>query len=158
VWTGTSFDTYNKVAFPPPAHWSGDVALAPGQGFFLKTPSAYTNVFVGQVMVKPGDSATNTLSAGVFNLSGSVIPFGGTLTNNGDGTLNLGDSLPAGSQIQVWDPTLNGGAGGFSTYNKVAFPPPAHWSGNPTLGISSGYFIKPPTGSDVDWVQTLPAN
>lgn len=141
VWNGSGYEGASKSF----GSWSTNLTVMPGEGFFVKTPSSITNTFVGTVVVGPGETNSVSLPAG-FSLVGSAIPFSGSLTNSGDGTLNLGDSLPNGSQIQAW--TGAGYVGASKSFGS--------WSTNLTISVGQGFFVKP--SSAATWNQVLPAN
>ena len=108
--------------------WSQNFIIPPGTGFFLNSPAAGTNTFVGNVA---GTSNGIPTQAGVTILAGSPIPFSGTLTDTGTNTLNL-NVLPNGSVIY----RLIGGALQPSTKTKGV------WSQNFTLNPGDGFYIN----------------
>jgi hypothetical protein len=132
--------------------WSANAAttfIPPGVGFLIKGTTAFTNTFVGSVLIPTG--GTNNLSLPALTLAfvGSPVPYSGTLTNvpdNGPGSLNLGVTLPKNSQIQ----TYNNGFTVAATKGAIT----GTWNANPTLSVGQAFFIK--SGSATNWVQTLP--
>jgi hypothetical protein len=145
VWNGSGFTVSSKN--PPAGNWNTPLTIPPGTGFFLRTPSAQTNTFVGNVIVGPGGTNSTSLPGGVFSLVGSAVPFSGLLTDAGQNTLNLGPSVPNATQVQVWNGT------GFTVISKN--PPLGTWSSNPTISVGQGFFIRPPITST--WSQSLSA-
>jgi hypothetical protein len=139
IWNGAGYNGSSKAA----GAWTVNLPIPVGTGFFVKSPTAITNTFVGNVVTPTGGSATNSLPAGSLVLVGSMIPYSGDLT---DTNLNLGPSLPNKSQIQVWNGT------GFVGSSKAA----GSWTVPFTLTVGEGFFVK--SASATNWVQTLPAN
>jgi hypothetical protein len=146
VWNsvGNSFTPYSKTAsgFTP-----SNPSIAVGQGFFVKSASVFTNVFVGNVVPAPGGNTTaNALPAGLFALVGSTLPVGGTFNDVGTNSLNLSATLPNKSTVQIW----NGAGNSFTPYSKTAsgFTP-----SNPPYTVGQGFFVK--SASAVNWNQTL---
>jgi hypothetical protein len=139
VWNGGGFTAANKAG----GVWTPDLSIPVGTGFFVDSKTLITNTFVGNVIVGPGGSTTNSLPAGVFVLAGSAIPYSGDLN---DTNLNLGPTLANKSSIQVWN------GNGFDAANKAG----GIWTPNPTLSVGEGFFINSKTATN--WVQTLPAN
>jgi hypothetical protein len=137
LWNGSGFDNATKQS----TGWNPNMPIPPGVGFFVNSPSAVTNTYVGNVAANPGGNATNSLPAGTLALVGSKIPFAGDLN---DTNLNL--NLPNKSTISVWN------GNGFDNATKQS----TGW--NPALPISvgQGFFVN--SASAFDWVQTLPAN
>jgi hypothetical protein len=140
LWSGTAYLPSNKGAT-----WSPNLHVPVGTGFFLKSPNAFTNTFVGQVAgfqsaaLAPGGSTSTNMPA-LNELVGSAIPFTGTL--NDTNTINL-LNMPAKSAIQIWTGTA------FSPANKGAT-----WSPNLTINPAQGFFLK--ANAATTWTQTLP--
>jgi hypothetical protein len=149
IWNGAGFTPVSRSLFGAGA-WSASAAtnnIPPGVGFFMTTPTAYTNTFVGNVV--PANGGTNNLPmTGLFQLVASVLPVSGTVTNaadQGSNTLNLA-SLPKGTLIQLWN------GAGYTPISRSLFGA-GLWSGNANISVGQGFFIK--TGSTTNWVQTL---
>jgi hypothetical protein len=138
VWNGSGYTVSSKGA----GVWNNNLSIPVGTGFFVKSPNAITNTFVGNVAVAPGGSTTNALPSGALVLVGSTIPYTGDLT---DTNLNLGPSLPNKSQVQVWNGT------GFTVSSKGA----GVWNTPLTLSAGEGFFVK--SASAANWTQVLPA-
>src|SRR5882724_281686 len=54
-------------------------------------------------------------------------------------------SLPNKSQVQVWNPALNGGAGDFDFSQKTA----GAWSPNLSIPPGTGFFVKPQSAAAI---------
>lgn len=151
LWNGSGYTVVGKSSFGAGA-WTANAAstfIPPGTGFFIKTPTAFTNTFVGSVL--PASSGTNSLSipANVITLVGSVLPVAGSITNavdQGVGTLNLAN-MPKGTQIQMWN------GSGYDVVGRGSFGA-GLWTANPTISVGQAFFIKSPTATN--WVQSLP--
>jgi hypothetical protein len=140
IWNGSGFTQVAKTS----AGFAGNPALPVGTGFFVKSVSAYTNTFVGNVVPAPGgNQTTNSLPAGTLVLVGSTLPVSGTFNDVGTNTLNLISTLPNKSSIQLWN------GSGFVQYAKTS----AGFAGSPPLSVAQGFFIK--SVSATNWVQTL---
>jgi hypothetical protein len=135
-WTGSGFTASGKGTT-----WSPDVAIPPGKGFFVNSKTAYTNTYVGEVIVGPGESVTNSLPAGQLVLVGSPIPYAGTLNSTNIGLLGV----PAKSSAQFWT------GSGYTASGKGTT-----WSPDLPIAVGQGFFLN--SKSAYDWVQTLPAN
>lgn len=151
LWNGAGYTLIGRATLGA-GLWSANAAtnfIPPGVGFFLKTPTDFTNTFVGSVV--PGSPGTNSfnLPAGVLQLVGSTLPVSGTITNAADqgvGTLNLG-FLPPGSQIQLWN------GAGFTLVGRATLGAKL-WNTNPVINVAQGFFLKSPSATN--WVQSLP--
>jgi hypothetical protein len=140
IWNGSGLTQVAKTS----AGFAGNPALPVGTGFFVKSVSAYTNTFVGNVVPAPGgNQTTNSLPAGTLVLVGSTLPVSGTFNDVGTNTLNLISTLPNKSSIQLWN------GSGFVQYAKTS----AGFAGSPPLSVAQGFFIK--SVSATNWVQTL---
>lgn len=143
VWNGLGFTGTSKAG----GAWGNpNLPIPPGTGFFVQTPAGsanLTNTFVGNVIIGFGQTNSLALPSG-FSLIGSPVPVAGTLADSGVNTLNLGNTLPNKSTIQVWNGT------GFVGTSKAG----GIW-GNPGLqiGVAQGFFVNLP--SPTNWVQTL---
>jgi hypothetical protein len=138
TWNGSGYNASSKGG----GVWTVNFALPPGVGFFVKSPTALTNTFVGNVVTQVGGNATNALPAGALVLLGSITPYTGDLT---DTNLDLGPTLANKSTVQVWNGT------GFTASSKGggSFNTPL------TLSVGQGFFVK--SATTTNWVQTLPA-
>jgi len=138
IWNGTGYTASSKGA----GVWTTNLSIPVGTGFFVKSQTAITNTFVGNVVPFSGISITNSLPAGQLVLVGSTVPFsGGNLT---DTNVNIGPSLANKSTIQVWNGT------GFTASSKGA----GVWTTNLSLAVAQGFFVKSQTAAS--WVQTAP--
>jgi hypothetical protein len=137
IWNGAGFTPSTKGA----GGWTVNFSVPPGTGYFISSPSAVTNSFVGSVVVGFGGSVTNALPAGLFQLVGSPIPFNGTLNDT-----NLGlAAMPVKSSVQVWN------GNGFTPSTKGA----GGWTVDLPIIPGQGFFLTAATATN--WVQTLPA-
>jgi hypothetical protein len=139
LWNGVGFTGATKGGTP--SVWTPNLPIPVGTGFFLKTPTAQTNIFVGSVIVGPGQSTTNSLPTTLV-LVGSAIPFSGTLSSNYFGL----DVLPNKSSLQVWNGT------GFTGATKGGTP--SVWTPDLPIVPAQGFFLQSKTATN--WVETLP--
>jgi hypothetical protein len=140
VWNGSGFTPYTKGA----SGFAGNPPLPVGTGFFVKSISAYTNTFVGNVVPAPGgNQTTNNFPAGTLVLIGSTLPVSGNFNDVGTNYFNLIATLPNKSSVQIWNGT------GFTPYTKGATGLP----GNPPYTVGQGFFVK--SISATNWIQTL---
>jgi len=149
IWNGAGFTPVSRSLLGAGA-WSASAAtnnIPPGVGFFMTTPAAYTNVFVGSVI--PANGGTNDLPmTGLFQLVASRLPVAGTITNAADqgvNTLNLAN-LPKGTLIQIWN------GAGYTPISRSLLGAGA-WSGSTNISVGQGFFIR--TGTTTNWEQTL---
>ena len=141
TWNGT---TYNTAIGKGGGVWAGNTVLAPGTGFFVKSPSLTTNIFVGSVIVAAGGSVTNSLAAG-YNLVGSPVAYAGDATT--DANINLGGTLANKSSLVDWN-------AGTQTFDTAVGKGGGVWAGSFPITVGQGFFVKSATA--VNWVQTLP--
>jgi hypothetical protein len=112
--------------------------LSPGEGAFVNFPEAYTNTYVGEVLI---GAQTNILKQG-FNLVGSKVPQAATL----QGTMGL---TPGFFDIVY---QFNAGSQTYGNANTYA----GSWSeGDPTIGVAEGFFYFNNQGSDNTWARTF---
>jgi hypothetical protein len=137
-WTGTGFSGSLKGS----AVWSPNSPTPVGSGLFITSKAAITNTYVGEVVVGPGESTTNSLPAGVAVLVGSAIPYAGTLNSPDIGLL----ALDKGSTANFWTGT------GYSGSLKGS----AVWAPDLPIAVAQGFFVTSKTAKN--WVQSLPAN
>lgn len=132
-WNGFDFDTATFFF----GSWDADFVMAPGEGYFVNAPSAFTNTFVGTALV---GSQTNNLVAGL-NMKASKIPVGGD-----------GDSLALPSALANFDQVLlySNGLGDYVTYTYFF----GSWDiGAPVINVADGFFINSASGGS--WVLTV---
>jgi hypothetical protein len=137
LWNGTGFTTSIKGA----SAWNPNESIPPGTGLFVNSKSAWTNTFVGSVVVNSGESITNALPAGTQVLVGSMIPYAGDLNNT-----NINLALPAKSTASFWTGTS------YDTSIRGA----SAWNPNLPIEVGQGFFLN--SKSAYNWVQTLPSN
>lgn len=142
-WNGTSFTSYQRVAFGN--GWSpttgATATLNPGEGAFVQTPAGsldITNTFVGEVLT---GAQTNSYVAG-FSLTGNKIADAGLVTD-----LGL-TNVPTNSKILVW----NTGSQSYNSFQKVVFG--SGWSPSvPSISTGQGFFIQ--AASPFDWTRNF---
>lgn len=127
--------------------WDNDFDMKPGEGFFLKNPSAadVTVTFVGEVMQSTSTGPlANPLVAG-FNLKGSMVP------QSGDLKADLGYPAESGDVVYRY---VNG-AYKISNYgpddNNVL-----NWDLVPVPAVGEGFWIKSKTAKS--WNRTFTVN
>jgi hypothetical protein len=162
LWTGSGYDIYyyDASAGIDPRNWYGadtvtgrDAPLIPpGKGFFINSPSAWTNTFVGDVVPAPGTTNTAAIPAGNV-LIGSRLPVGGSVTN---AIWNF--PTVDGTFVNKW----TGAAYDVYYYDASAGIDPRNWYGAdtvtgrdaPSFNIADGFFFNAPSATT--WPQSLP--
>jgi hypothetical protein len=140
TWNGSGFTVIAKTS----SGFAGNPYLPPGTGYFVKSVSAYTNTYVGNVVPAPGgNSSTNILPANALVLVGSILPVSGTFNDVGTNTVNLIATLPNKSSLETWN------GSGFTVIAKTS----SGFAGSPALSVGQGFFVK--SVSATNWVQTL---
>jgi hypothetical protein len=124
--------------------WTPNSPAPVGSGLFINSKTAITNTYVGEVIVGPGESTTNSLPAALQVLAGSAIPYAGSLNNTNIGLL----TLAKGSTISTW----NVGSQAYVPALKGA----TTWTPDSPLAVAEGFFVN--SKSATNWVQNLPAN
>jgi hypothetical protein len=121
-----------------------NMTMAPGEGAFIKTPSAFTATFVGEVVLNSDVSIPNG-----YSVASSVVPQSAPLNQLGY-TPTEGDTLFF----------FNNGTGG---YNSASFVD-GGWEGSypgapnaPTPDIGQSFFIKH-NGATSHWVRSFTVN
>lgn len=125
--------------------WGNDFEMKPGEGFFIKNPTAadVTVTFVGEVMQSTAGPLANPLVAG-FNLKGSMVPQSGDLkvvlgypAENGDVVFRFVNGAYEPSRYALDDnDQLN-------------------WSVVPTPAVGEGFWIKSNTAKSWDRTFTV---
>jgi hypothetical protein len=148
VWdsVGQTFITASKGG----GAWDTNIAIAPGVGFFVKSPNAQvapiTNTFVGNIIASPNGGTNRVALPAAYYLSGTPIPFTGALADpQGTNQVNLGSTLPNKSQVLAWDATGQT----FITASKGA----GAWDTNLAIIPGAGYFIS--SKAATNWDQQL---
>ena len=122
---------------PSESGWSDPAQTLPaGQGYFIQSPSQWTNTYVGEVVTK----STNSLLNG-YNMIGSVFPQSGTI----DTALQLVPT--AGDKIYSFN---NGG--GYNVANTYD-PGEGGWGSSPNVKVGQGIFYK--SVGAKSWVQNF---
>ncbi|MBU6410526.1 MAG: hypothetical protein KGR98_09075 [Verrucomicrobia bacterium] len=170
TWNGSGF---NQVLYSPslqgafgqPTPWLDPNSftslpvptLPPGEGYFLYSPAAGTNVPSGVVAVNVGATNTMNLVAG-YSMVGSVIPGEGSVTNSifnvptQDGETFVTWNGSSYDQV-LYSPSLQGAFGDPTPWldpNTFASVP------EPSLTVGEGFFFYQP--NPTNWVETLPSN
>jgi len=119
--------------------WTPDVAIAPGQGFFVVPSANFTNTFVGNVR----QYAVTMSLVGGFNYEclGATAPLGGSVTNVlGQYPPHDGDSLAIWStNLQDFNPTV-------PAYSSST----GKWTPDYNFNVGDGFFIVR-AGGPVTW-------
>jgi len=128
--------------------WDNNLAIAPGEGFFLKnnggTPINIT--FVGEVVQ---GTTTNQLRSG-YSMKASVVPQQGTLGPNAVGLPNLGvPGQPNDTIYKYVGPPTGYLISQFDQFDLV-------WSPNLTNDVAEGFFLF--KGAGEPWVRTFSVN
>ena len=157
--------SFTALTYSGPAnnrHWKDassvnqdNALIAPGTSYFINCGGAgFTNTYVGSVVALSGSSVTNALTGGITVAAGSLIPYGGFISNTA--AFNL--VPPAASVLQIWDPVAG-------KFNAFSFTGPASnrtWkdTGNnvvfPQINVAQGFFFSPGGTGTYNWVQSLP--
>jgi hypothetical protein len=146
---GAQFQKFNggfsAYTFDPDDNaWVPDatgVTLAPGEGGFIRAPSATTVTFVGEV--RQG-LLTNNLPVGTLVIRGSIVP----QATNISGLGLIPPYAEPGDQLQ----TFHGG------YNASTFDPDdnAWLPTDQNIAVGEGFFYrKSPTGTNPNWVRNF---
>jgi hypothetical protein len=120
--------------------------LPAGQGYFVKSPSQWTNTFVGEVIQS---LSTNALING-FNMVGSIWPAAGQIGGLFGGVQVTGDlKLVPTSGDTIY--SFNNG-GGYNAPN-IYDPGEGGWASPPNLNVAQGVFYK--SVGAKNWVQNF---
>ncbi len=155
TWNGSGYDTYYSDSGSP-SLWDdasqsaipNAPRLLPGQAFFLVPSGDLTNSFTGSIPVNVGTSNNMSLPNGGTYLIGSVVPYGGVITNgtsSGGGlALSSNNGLPDFSQLLIWN------GSGYDTYysdsGSSSLWDDASQSSIPTapsVSVGQGFFVVP---------------
>jgi len=133
-WTGSAF---NVATFAFGAWDNPNVSLAPGQGGFINTSSAFTNTFVGTVLQ---GNLTNHFGVG-FTIASSQVPQSDTVDN-----LGLTAALGDGDLVYKW----NFGNQAYDVFT-LAF---GSWSpSTPSINVGESVFLNSTAGGN--WVRNF---
>ncbi len=135
--TGGLYEPANAYMF---GSWSDPAqVLDPGDGAFLYSPSAWTNTYVGEVLL---GAQTNTLPVG-FSLKGSKVPQAGGL----EALLGL---VPGDFDIVY---KFNQGTQNYDPANAYMF---GSWAnGDPAINVAEGFFYFNAQGAANNWTRTF---
>lgn len=129
-------------AFVTGSGWVPNIAVAPGEGFFVASGGDFTNTFVGEV--RQG-SLTNVLVGNfAFEAVGSQVPVGGSITN-----VMVGYPAEDGDSVFRWNIGLQDLDPTVSTYVVGT-----GWVPDVSIGVGDGFFISRVAGS-VNWVRNF---
>lgn len=142
VWNGAGYDAASVGA--KSGVWAPDLSIPTGVGMFFKPTANHSTTYVGEVVAGPGESVTNSLAGGAFDLTGSLLPLG-TASIATDTAYGL-TGAPAGSTIFKWN---GGGYDAASVGAKSGL-----WAPDLGMDVAESFFIKP--AASFDWVQQLP--
>jgi len=134
---------YLLVSFVDGAYEGDDVnmTLAPGEGVFIKSPSAHTATFVGEVVL----SSSTPIPTG-FSVRSSVIPQSAPLDQL---------AFPAVEGDIVYN--FNPATGGYKVSSFVDGAWEGDFGGAPTPAIGESFFIKH-AGAATSWSRTFTVN
>lgn len=118
--------------------WDPNVSLAPGEGAFIKVPTAATVTFVGEVAT---GSTTTPVPAG-FSMKSSVVPQSGGLTTV------LGFPGGEGDLVYFWNTASQTFGSPFESYGALGWDP-----SEPSPAVGEGFFVKKVTGAD--WIRNF---
>ena len=139
-WTGSTFGAFLYEDPGGGGEWSGDTALLPGQGGFLKNNSGtpLTVTFVGEV---GQGSLTNPVPSG-YEVEASLVPQAGGVSTV------LGLPAADGDQIFKWNGT------GYITYLYEDPGGGGEWSpSEPAVEVGEAVFSRKSAG--VSWVRNF---
>jgi hypothetical protein len=151
---GTSVFKFNKASggFDQLDYFGGwegdnlDLTLGPGEGAFIRAPSAFTTTFVGEVAL----SSTIQLEQG-FQIISSALPQSLPLTAPTAGAANLEFPVVNGDEVFQYDPV----GGGFRVNSYFG-----GWEGDnegvpPTPAIGESFFFRRAAASGPNWSRTF---
>lgn len=119
--------------------WSNpNVTLNPGEGCFIRSPIAWTNTFVGEVMQ---GSLSNSLPAG-FSIRSSQVPQAGTATELG--------LIPSDGTI-VYRLRTTGAGYDIFTADDLG------WGTEPSFAVGQAFWIRQPNGNN-PWLRNFTVN
>jgi hypothetical protein len=121
-YVGGAFTTLSKDF----GEWDADIALAPGEGAFLKLPNAYKITLVGEV---PQNADSNLAIAGGLSIISSKVPQAMDLSA-------AAFAFPAadGDFVYKWLPQL----GTYATYSYDF----GAWDTSPSIGVGEAFWVK----------------
>jgi len=157
-WNGTGYTYSIKDSSAPPAIWymsdystpTNPPIISPGTAVFVQVGAVVTNTMVGTVVPNSGSTYTNSLVAG-YNLIGSAIPVGGSLTNS-----LFAFTPPDGTTMLQY----NGAGYTYNIFDQSA--PPVQWymsdystpTNAPNINVGQGFFLQ--LGTAYKYIQAMP--
>lgn len=122
--------------------WTPDLAVAPGEGFFVSSSEDFTNTFVGEV--RQGDLTTALVGNFNFEAIGSQVPIGGSITD-----VMAGYPAADGDTVYPWSVSAQDLDPITSTY--VVGP---GWTPAINIAVGDGFFLSRVDGP-VNWVRNF---
>lgn len=138
-WLGSSY----AVASFSFGEWDNpNITLNPGEGCFIKPPTAFTNTFVGEVVQSPNGTTplTNSYPAG-FSMRASIVPQAGTAVE-----LNL--VVPEDTFVYKY----NNANGNFDVFS-YSF---GEWDTMPSFKVGEAFWLRSPSAGQ--WTRTFTVN
>jgi hypothetical protein len=126
---------YSSAQFNDGAWEGAALTLGPGEGAFIKSPVAFTNIFAGEVILL----STNAVPSG-YSIRSSVIPQAGLLQTE------LGFPVAEGDAVF----RFNGISYVTSQFADGAW----EGAGQPNVGVGESFFILN-AGSSKNWVRNF---
>jgi len=119
--------------------WVPDVAIAPGQGFFVIPNGNFTNTFVGNVRQQA--ITLSLVGSGAYECIGSTAPLGGSVTNV------LGQYPPVdGDSLAIWSTNAQDFSPTVPAYSSTTHK----WTPDYAFNVADGFFIIRNSGA-VTW-------
>ena len=141
-WNGTGFVSYDFIGALSVWSPNGDLQLKPGEGVFIRNPTAanFTVTLVGEV--PQGSDSNSTIPAG-FSIRSSTVPMAGDLV------ANMGLPAVDGDQILKWSGT------GYVSFDFIGAL--GVWSpSNPSVAVGESFFAK--KSAPVAWNRNFSVN
>jgi len=120
--------------------WTPDVAIAPGQGFFVVPNGNFTNTFVGTV--RQYAITNSSVGGGAYECVGSTAPLGGSVTNV------MGQYPPHdGDSLAIWSTNAQDFSASVPAYSSTT----GKWTPDYPFNVGDGFFLVR-AGGAVTWV------
>ena len=134
VWNGSAF-SLNTYSSKTKSWGTASQLINPGLGYFIYNPSNFVvNLTVaGTVLQGP---LTNKVigTTGQYSLLGYMVPISGGVTTT------FGYQPSPNDKVEIWNQSLNSGAGAYSIYTYSGKS--KTWSpSEPQIGVAQGFFI-----------------
>jgi len=119
--------------------WSPDVAITPGEGFFVIASGNFTNTFVGNVRQQA--IVLSLVGGGNYECIGSTAPLGGSVTNV------LGQYPPTdGDSLGIWNTNTQDFSSTIPQYSSRT----GKWAPDYAFNVGDGFFMIR-SGGPVTW-------